>query len=149
MMRVRGVLLFVAFLIAAAAPRLDFSFRDSGGRLFRSSRLVESIASNSGVRLSTAHLLVVHAPSPADPRLKAQEEANAELDFEDLQLLFVVSLASGSMPHGYHTDPENSAKVSGVLGPFGVALLDASGAILLQATSLVSAQEITSAIRKP
>ncbi len=142
--------LFGTVLIGGApAATLDFTFRDANGSIYRSTQLAADIERNIHVRPPSPRALVVHAVSREDPRLRKQEKLLAGLDWENLQLLLVISLEKGAALNGYSTDAANSKQLAAVLGSFGVALLDASGVILLRSTQPVGPEQVRAALRRP
>lgn len=131
--------------LAAAIPPsiLDFTFYDSSGTEYRSTRVGDQIAKGFGVVGASA--LLVICVSNSQPAVHEQATTLHGFDFESHRLIWV---STCGFRYDYHTrSPDTEALVS-AWGAFFVFLLSGNGRILLHSSDPISAKSLTATLAK-
>ncbi len=131
-----ATLLLMLFYDYSRSEVLEFEFKDSSGRLYRTTQLTEQLKEISDYDYSEMTVMLIETPSLDNPQYKRQMEELESIKYTEraLGLICVIASSSGVDMDRIHTSIETAKRLSNNKEIFRVRLLTINGEVFSTST---------------
>ena len=144
-MKIRQYTLLL-LLLAGCAKHVDFEFYDAMGRLYSTNTLEASFSQHYGHSYSP-FVILVEISDKENAQYKKQYKALEQLDWEQVNAIYVVANKTSAETSGYYVKPELANKMM-PSGVFRIRMISPEGLLLKESQHVMSALEIEVLISK-